>query len=154
MRVRDLTPVDAVDIAGWRYPGRESTYDIAEIVTPQDGFHAVEHEGSLIGYCCFGVEARVPGVDEQEGTLDVGYGMRPDLVGRGLGRMFVESILAFAVDTFAPTRLRLLILNWNGRSRRVAEALGFEREASVTNDTGTFLVLVRPAGGGGGDPPA
>ena len=45
MQVRDLTPADAQDIAGWRYPGRESTYDITEVVTPEEGFHAVEHEG-------------------------------------------------------------------------------------------------------------
>jgi [ribosomal protein S18]-alanine N-acetyltransferase len=148
VQVRDLTLVDTLNMAGWRYPGRESTYDIAEVVTPKEGFHAIEHEGQLIGYCCFGAEARVPGVDEQAGTLDIGYGMRPDLVGRGLGRTFVGAILAFAVDTFAPTRLRLLILDWNERSRRVAEALGFEREGSATNDNGTFLILVRRAGEG------
>ena len=144
MQVRNLTPADAQDIAGWRYAGRESTYDIANLVTPEEGFHAVEHEGRLIGYCCFGPEARVPGVGEQEGTLDVGYGMRPELVGRGLGRTFVATILAFGVETFAPERLRLLILDWNERSRRVAESLGFRRERSATNDNGTFLVMVRP----------
>ena len=153
MQVRDLTPADALDIAGWRYPGRESTYDVAEVVTPEDGFHAIEHEGRLTGYCCFGAEARVPGVDEQEGTLDIGYGMRPELVGRGLGQTFVGAILAFAIDTFAPSRLRLLILDWNERSRRVAEALAFEQDGSVTNDNGTFLVLVRFAGESG-EPPA
>ena len=39
------------------------------------------HEGELVGYGCFGAPARVPEVDEEAGALDVGYGMRPDLMG-------------------------------------------------------------------------
>jgi RimJ/RimL family protein N-acetyltransferase len=144
VEVRALTPEDAVDIAAWRYPGREATYDVGEIVTPEDGFWAVEHDHALVGYCCFGHEARVPGVSAQDGTLDVGYGMRPELVGQGVGRTFVAAILAFAVRRFEPDRLRLLILDWNERSQRVAEALGFRRNSSVTNSQGTFLVMVRP----------
>jgi [ribosomal protein S18]-alanine N-acetyltransferase len=147
VQVRDLSPADAQDIAGWRYAGRESTYDITDVVTPDDGFHAVDHEGRLIGYCCFGPEARVPGVAQQEGTLDVGYGMRPDLVGHGMGRAFVGAILAFGVETFTPDRLRLLILDWNERSYRVAEILGFRPEGSSTNDDGTFVIMVRGAAG-------
>ncbi len=143
MEVRALTPEDAADIAAWRYPGRESTYDVVEVVTPEDGFWAVEHEGELVGYCCFGHEARVPGVQEQEGTLDVGYGMRPERVGHGLGRTFVGAILAFAVGRFDPERLRLLILDWNERSRRVAEALGFRVHSTVANEQGVFLMTVR-----------
>ena len=152
MQVRDLAPADAQDIAGWRYAGRESTYDITDVITPEAGFHAVEHEGGLVGYCCFGPEARVPGVAEQEGTLDVGYGMRPELVGHGLGRAFVGTILAFGVEAFTPDRLRLLILDWNERSRRVAAALGFRQEASCTNDNGTFLIMVRSGAGGAATP--
>jgi hypothetical protein len=32
VEVRGFTPEDAVDIAAWRYPGREATYDVGEIV--------------------------------------------------------------------------------------------------------------------------
>jgi RimJ/RimL family protein N-acetyltransferase len=149
VEVRGLTPEDAVDIAAWRYPGREATYDVGEIVTPEDGFWAVEHEGELMGYCCFGPEARVPGVQEQDGTLDVGYGMRPERVGQGLGRAFVGAIVAFGVDRFEPERLRVLILDWNLRSRRVAEALSFQVDATVTNEQGTFVALIRPVAGDG-----
>jgi ribosomal-protein-alanine N-acetyltransferase len=146
MEVRALTPEDAADIAAWRYPGREATYDVGELVTPEGGFWAVGHDGALVGYCCFGHEARVPGVSAQDGTLDVGYGMRPELVGQGRGRTFVAAILAFAVGRFRPDRLRLLILDWNQRSRRVAEELGFRTDSSLTNEQGTFLVFVRTAG--------
>jgi hypothetical protein len=41
--------------------------------------------------------------------------MRPDLMGRGLGREFVGAILDLAIRGFSPQRLRLLILDWNDR---------------------------------------
>ena len=145
MEVRPLTEADARSIATWRYPDRYATYDVGEIVTAEDGFWAVEHDTELIGYCCFGAEARVPGVEEEVGTLDVGYGLRPDLVGQGRGPAFAQAILAFGVDAFAPERLRLLILTWNERSRKVAERLGFAQDGSVESAEGVFLVMRRSA---------
>jgi [ribosomal protein S18]-alanine N-acetyltransferase len=145
MEVRQLTQSDAVTIATWRYPARYATYDVGEIVTPERGFWAVANKADLVGYCCFGYEARVPGVGEEEGVLDVGYGMRPDLMGHGLGREFVDAIVDFAVRSFSPQRLRLLILDWNDRSRKVAEALGFKCEDVLKSTEGVFLVMMRQA---------
>jgi [ribosomal protein S18]-alanine N-acetyltransferase len=145
VEVRPLTETDADKIAAWRYPGRYATYDVGEVVTPERGFWAIEHEADLVGYCCFGHEARVPGVVEEEGILDVGYGLRPDLMGQGLGREFVRVILDFAIRQFSPRRLRLLILAWNDRSRKVAEALGFEKEGILRSTEGDFYVMIREA---------
>ena len=143
MKIRTLTETDAEAIATWRYPGRYQTYDVSEVVTSEAGFWAVEHEATLVGYCCFGHEARVPGAVEEAGTLDIGYGMRPDLMGQGLGREFVGAILDFAVRRFSPSRLRLLILDWNDRSRKVAAALGFQSEGVLRSTEGDFLVMTR-----------
>jgi RimJ/RimL family protein N-acetyltransferase len=84
----------------------------------------------------------VPGVEEEVGTVDVGYGMRPDLVGQGRGREFVGAVLARAASTDPAAQLRMSILRWNGRSRRVAEAHGFR----VVAQAGEFDVLVRDTG--------
>jgi RimJ/RimL family protein N-acetyltransferase len=145
MDVRPLTETDARAIAGWRYPGRYATYDVGEVVTPERGFWAVEHEAALVGYCCFGHEARVPGVDEEEAVLDAGYGLRPDLMGRGLGAEFVGAILDFGGRQFSPRRFRLLILDWNERSQKVARALGCQSEGVVHSTEGAFLVMTRDA---------
>ena len=75
------------------------------------------------------------------GTVDVGYGMRPDLVGQGRGREFVGAVLAHVVDRHPAAQLRMSILRWNARSRRVAEAHGFR----VVGDAGEFDVLMREA---------
>jgi [ribosomal protein S18]-alanine N-acetyltransferase len=128
---------------GWQYPEPYSTYDAAGPLGNGVGFFAVDDDGGeLVGYGCLGAEARVPGVEEEAGTIDVGYGMRPDLIGQGRGREFVAAILAYAVAADPTARLRMSILRWNARSRRVAEAHGF----SVVARAGDFDVLVRQAG--------
>jgi [ribosomal protein S18]-alanine N-acetyltransferase len=139
MRVRELTDRDVAHITSWRYEGDYATYDVTGGVSPGLGYFAVDHRRRLVGYCCFGAEARVPGVEAEPGTLDIGYGMRPELVGRGLGRSFVGAILAFGSERFRPDRLRMLILDWNVRSRRVAESHGF----SVSGRHGDFTVVRR-----------
>jgi [ribosomal protein S18]-alanine N-acetyltransferase len=154
MKVRTLTETDAEAVATWRYLGRYQTYDVSKVVTSEAGFWAVEHEATLIGYCCFGHEARVPGAVEETGTLDIGYGMRPDLMGQGLGREFVGTILDFAVRRFSPSRLRLLILDWNDRSRKVAVALGFGSEGILRSTEGDFLIMTRATPGRHSTPPS
>lgn len=144
MRVRPLTVADAEEIATWRYPGRYATYDVGEVIpVPSADFAAVERDGELIGYGCFGPPARVPGVEPEAGILDVGYGLRPDLTGQGLGHEFVGVVLAHARGAFRGRRLRLLILAWNERSLRVAVAHGFEAERTVANAEGEFVVMLR-----------
>ena len=142
MRTRDLTPDETARPLGWRYPGAYATYDVEGALGPDRGFFGVEGEdGELVGFGCTGAEARVPGVDREDGTVDVGYGMRPDLTGQGRGREFVGAVLERVVERHPEARLRMSILQWNGRSRRVAEGHGFR----VTGRAGDFDVLVREA---------
>jgi [ribosomal protein S18]-alanine N-acetyltransferase len=142
VRARELTLEEAERPLGWRYAGPYATYDAEGALGRERGFFAVEgEEGDLVGFGCVGAEARVPGVEAEDGTVDVGYGMRPDLVGQGLGREFVGTILARVADRHPAARLRMSILRWNARSRRVAEAHGFR----VVGEAGEFDVLVREA---------
>src|SRR5438552_2867384 len=45
MQVRMLTEADGRAIASWRYPGRDATYDVGEIVTSDQGHWAVVRHG-------------------------------------------------------------------------------------------------------------
>jgi len=146
MRVRDLTPADLDDIAGWRYDDRWAVYDSDGPLDPELGYWAVV-EGSrenerLVGFGCLGEDARVPGLPEADGVLDVGVGMRPDLVGQGRGPEFATTVLDFAHARGA-TRLRAVVQDWNIRSLRLVERLGFVRVG--THDVGdvTFVVVER-----------
>jgi [ribosomal protein S18]-alanine N-acetyltransferase len=142
VRARELTVEEAERPLGWRYRERYATYDADGPLGRDRGFFAVEGEdGDLAGFGCVGAEARVPGVEAEAGTVDVGYGMRPDLVGRGRGREFVGAVLGHVAAGHPSARLRMSILRWNGRSRRVAEAHGFR----VVGEAGEFDVLAREA---------
>lgn len=144
--VRDLRPEEVAEVAGWRYPDEYATYELDEPPDPAAGYFAVEDDvGRLVGSCCFGAEARVPGVEAEPGVVDIGYGMRPDLVGQGRGRPFVAAILTFARDRYAPDRFRALVLDWNERSRAACRGAGFEEVGEVTTDQGRFVILERPA---------
>jgi RimJ/RimL family protein N-acetyltransferase len=143
VRARELTDEEAERPLGWRYPEPYETYDADGPLGRDLGFFAVDDdEGELVGFGCIGAEARVPGVEEEHGTVDVGYGMRPDLIGQGRGREFVGAVLARAASDDPTAQLRMSILRWNERSRRVAEAHGFR----VVAQAGEFDVLVREAG--------
>jgi RimJ/RimL family protein N-acetyltransferase len=152
VEVRPLTPEDVAAIAAWRYPGRYSTYDFDDPGELASDSWAVAEAGERVGYCCFGAPARVPGAVPEPGTLDVGYGLAPGRMGGGYGHRFVAAILDFAREQHAPERYRLYVLDWNERSRRTAARHGFVTEATLENDEGTFLVMVRAATPG--SPPA
>lgn len=143
--VRELAPQDVAAISAWRYPGRYATYDFDGPSALVSDHWAVCEGSALIGYCCVGEPARVGDAAAEPGTLDVGYGLAPELMGRGLGRWFVEAVLAFALGRYRARRLRLFILEWNGRSRATAERVGFVVETTLVTDEGEFIVMVRPA---------
>lgn len=126
----ELTPMTverAEAVAGWSYPGPWAVYDVTAPLDPAEGFWVVvDGDNDVVGFACFGVEARVPGLAELPGVLDVGVGMRPDLTGRGLGREFATAVLDHGRATPGPTRLRAVVQDWNERSRRLLRSLGFE----------------------------
>ena len=142
MEIRDLTADDLADIASWSYDGPWSVYDSTGPLDPAMGYWAVADGDRLVGFACLGADARVPGLAEADGVLDVGVGLRPDLVGQGLGPAFAEVVLAFAAARGRP-RLRAVVQDWNARSLRLLERLGFARTATHPVGDVTYVVLER-----------
>ncbi|MEO3780616.1 GNAT family N-acetyltransferase [Micromonospora sp. B11E3] len=128
--VRPLTREDAEQVAGWRYGGPWRIYDSR----PEDGllsdnaaYLAVAGAGGgpLVGFCCSGAEARVPGLEPVDGVLDVGVGMNPALVGQGNGARFAAAVLDHYRSLTGVRRLRAVVQSWNERSLRLTRSLGF-----------------------------
>jgi [ribosomal protein S18]-alanine N-acetyltransferase len=125
-RVDALSIEDGMDMASWRYPGPWAVNDSLEAPPPDEGYWAVrDADGGLIGFCCFGEAARVPGLPEEPGRLDVALGLRPDLVGHGLGPDFVRTVVEHAERVAEGRRLRCVVPTWNEAGRRAAETAGF-----------------------------
>lgn len=144
-----LTEEQAKQTATWAYQGPWSVYDgTGEPMDPTDDFWAVLDEaGEMAGFACFGVEARVPGLAERAGVLDVGVGMHPDKVGRGRGREFATAALAHGARRPGVGTLRVVVQDWNERSRRLVAGLGFAEVGMHEAAGATYVVFERGVAG-------
>ena len=135
-----ITPKYAQQILTWAYDPPYDLYnltsgDLSGLLKPDYRYHVVlDEEGELVGYCCFGDDARVPGGDYDQGEpviLDLGVGLRPDLTGQSYGKGFVGAILEYGSRVYNPKVFRVTVAAFNQRSLRTFRTLGF-------NDKGLF----------------
>jgi [ribosomal protein S18]-alanine N-acetyltransferase len=82
----------------------------------------------LVGYGTFGSAARVPGggYREDPGVVDLGMGLRPDLVGKGHGADALNALIVEAARRFSPTRYRVTVASANRRATALVKRLGFQ----------------------------
>ena len=146
--VGELSIEDGMDLAMWRTPGPWAVNDSLEPPLPDEGYWAVRDAGGqLVGYCCFGEAARVPGLRNDPTMLDVALGLRPDLVGRGLSNVLARTVVEHARSVAAGRRLRSVVPEWNQPGRRAAENAGFKvtgaHEAPGGATVSSYLVFTR-----------
>lgn len=149
-----LTEPDARAILAWRYEPPYDIYnhdpaetdaDLAVLLNPVNGYHAItDEQGELVGFCCFGPDARVPGGEYADDALDIGAGMRPDLTGQGMGANFIAAIADFGQERYNPPACRATVAAFNHRSISACEHAGFRPTARFVSTRGhEFVVLVR-----------
>jgi hypothetical protein len=108
---------------GWQYIGPYALYNLsaedeaAEVdffLDPENGYFAIlDDEGTLLGFCNFGADARVPGGDYSDEAVDIGMGMRPDLTGKGKGALYAAAVFDFAKTRYSEKRHRVTIAEFN-----------------------------------------
>src|SRR5688572_13654455 len=155
-----LAPLDAANaraIIGWRYPPPYAVYNVlAEgevlenlvnfLADPLNRYYSIlDEREELVGFCCFGLDAQVPGGDYRVEALDIGLGVRPDLTGQGHGMDFVLCVLEAASRLFAPSKVRVTIAAFNTRAQRVWEKVGFQRthRFNRNQDSEPFVILLK-----------
>lgn len=135
-----MTLEAALEIAdGWKYPPPYDFYDMTadpedyeEFVTPEkwpDALMQVRSRGELFGFLS-------ADIDDGEGALEIGLGMRPDLTGGGLGVSFMACNLAWLEENLPGREIRLSVACFNERAIAVYRRSGFRRVRSfkqVTN---------------------
>lgn len=151
-----ITRDQAERIITWSYQHPYSVYDLTPedlggLLNPEHRYHHIlDQAGGLVGYCCYGIDAQVPGGDYSCGepkVLDVGVGLRPDLTGQGQGRDFVRAILGYAWKVFKPEIFRATIADFNLRSMNTFRGLGFQETHHFIRELGQlpFTQLERKA---------
>ncbi len=138
LKIVPMTAAYAEEMASWKYGGEYSFYDRnGEIDYPEgEAFACLNEAGELVGHFHFGEDARIPTAEENvyaPGYLDIGFGLRPELCGKGLGEEFVRQGMEFGRQTFSARRFRLSVACFNLRAIKVYERCGFAVECEVTN---------------------
>ena len=118
LTIAEMTEESRVEMRSWRYPPPYDFYDgdVDPVLNPERHFGAFDERGELVGFYYF---------EEKPPDLDYGLGLRPDLVGRGLGLEFFLAGLAFARERYGARRVYLHVAEFNMRARRVYERAGF-----------------------------
>ncbi|MBT9316199.1 GNAT family N-acetyltransferase [Leptothoe spongobia] len=150
-----LTKNYALAILAWQYPAPYDVYNFKEnnlqadlpyLLEPQHAFFAIlNQQGELEGYCSFGSDGRVPGGDYSEPALDIGMGIKPDLIGQGNGKHYAMAVARYGIQRYQATQLRVTIAGFNQRAQRVWQSLEFQT-VELFYKTGSrekFIVMVR-----------
>jgi RimJ/RimL family protein N-acetyltransferase len=153
-----ITEQEAIEVLHWRYDDLtvmlqpvEQNYeeDLAALMLPEYNYYAVRDAADeLVGFCCYGEDAQVVGGDYTAPALDVGMGLRPDLVGQGRAQGFLQAVLDWGSLHFAPEMFRCTVAAANPRSQRMFARAGFmavQRFAASSVIDLDFIVMVRVA---------
>jgi RimJ/RimL family protein N-acetyltransferase len=146
---------NAREMCTWRYDPPYDFYNshpegadarIRHLLDPTQTYYTITDDNdTLVGYCCFGADAQVPGGTYDEPALDIGLGMHPALTGQGHGDNFFAAIVDFALLALAPRRLRVTVAAFNQRAMRVYEKAGFKPVESFgrSGDGAEFVIMMR-----------
>jgi [ribosomal protein S18]-alanine N-acetyltransferase len=152
--IAPMTQPEAEEVGGWAYPGIYAFYDysaerddLAELLDPdrRAGLYFTVHlaEGGVIGF----VQVWPVGED---GSVEIGLGLRPECTGRGLGVAFVRRLCEWLIDRvrLRPMTITLRVATFNARAITVYERAGFhavETEQYTRHGaTVQFLHMRRP----------
>lgn len=156
LRFEPMQRAYAEQIVTWHYPDypvfnstpEEAEFEIKVLLEPHYRYHVgINEADQIVGFCCFGEDARVPGGDyRDEEALDVGLGLHPNLMGKGLGLPFLQAALGFATGQYAPRRFRCTIAVFNARSRRIFEQASFRLAETFQSTSArplTFILMFK-----------
>jgi len=133
-----MTQEQAEAIAfNWHYDAEYSFYDmeadkedLAEFLDNQkrgESYFVVTKDDDIIGFFSFNKIAI--------NTIDIGLGMKPNLIGKGNGLGFLKAGLEFARSNYSPKKITLSVATFNQRAIKVYRKLGFEDVGTYMQDT-------------------
>ena len=149
---KQLTQIHALEIANeWKYDNIYSFYDmtadvedyeefIDEDLRNQNDHYEVLENNKLFGFFC---------VIQENASIEIGLGMRPDICGRGKGKQFVKQIIDFIERNYEFDKLIMNVASFNQRAIKAYRSCGF-KDSEITKRSSNggvyeFLTLVKKA---------
>ncbi len=121
-------------IASWVYPAPFDLYNMhgpgVDLIDPGLNYHVCRADGQVAAFLCCAADAQVPGYVYDKQRIDVGWGLAPNLVGRGLGAKLIHSVLRFVGAGTGYSRFRATVAQFNKRCRRACKSAGFQHVAT------------------------
>lgn len=115
----------------WKYPGVYAFYDMTsdpedyeELLTPslrKNNYFQVMKDNHLFGF--FVIEK----ASDSDDIVDMGLGIKPELTGNGLGQSFLLEILDYIRKNYSAKTVRLGVVSFNDRAKKVYEKVGFKQ---------------------------
>lgn len=155
LTIKPLTADQVVAFIQWQYAGPYAMYNMSPedeeaqirfFLDPQNGYFAIiDEEGSLLGFCNFGADARVPGGDYSADAVDIGMGMCPDLTGQGNGHLYAAAVFDFARINYPDQLHRVTIAEFNQRAQQLCRKVRFSQVARFVRekDGQPFVIMIR-----------
>lgn len=146
-----ITQEQAEEIAfNWHYDGKYAFYnmeadeeDLTEFLDRDkraDSVYAVTENNRLIGF--FSIH------QEENDTIDIGLGLRPDLTGQGLGYTFLATGITYIKERFSPAFITLAVAVFNDRAIKLYKKAGFKEAATFLQYTNggeyEFVKMIYP----------
>lgn len=151
--IENMKREHAEDILGWRYKkpydfyNNEPTAENMKEFLDGSYFTLVNDDNDLAGFFCVGKNAQVPAGHNYgvyiDPFIDIGFGMHPELTGKGNGSQFCSFIINIIEKKHKKTTFRLTVAKFNTRAIHLYENLGFEMKDEFRNDYREFITMVR-----------
>lgn len=148
-----MTERYAREIASWQYDPPYHVYgyspsekeeSVAYLMAAENRVFALVRGGEVVAFRSFGRDGQVPGGTYDEGYLDTGGGLRPDLTGKGLGEEMLRRGLEFGFEQFESSRFRVTVAAFNQRALKVCRRVGFREGQRFRrqSDNEAFVILL------------
>jgi len=136
--IKNMTEAYAKEIITWRYAKPYDVYCMKDAYDELMKRYQVVYKDELIGFFCTGRDAQVPPYGYNEDFLDFGIGLKPELCGNGYGELFMREIIEY-IDI----PLRLTVLAWNERARKLYLKLGFKDVDQFYRGERLFVIMTQ-----------
>lgn len=141
---------EAENILKWKYEGIYSYYNIEEHEKEylyKTNYHNSFDEKGVSGFFCTGYEATIDTECEfnyDTEHLDIAFGLRPDLCGKGLGEAYIRSIMEYLNKEKDYESFRLTVGSFNSRAIKLYKKIGFKTIKEVVSkyDGKNFKIMV------------